>query len=156
MKSVRPIYLDKLIRTADEFDVDHRVMDAIIQVESSWMLWAVRFEPDFRHVKTPEKYAKENNITVDTEIMNQMMSWGLGQLMGGTARDLGFEQPLPLLLDPYWNINLCCKLFQKICRRYDVLTDRIAAYNSGSPVTLASGKYKNQKYVDKVLEALGH
>jgi soluble lytic murein transglycosylase-like protein len=78
------------------------------------------------------------------------MSWGVMQVMGGLARDLGYQGHLPNLCDPNLNINYATLYIQRLRRRWPEESDVIAAYNAGSPRKRASGMYENQRYVDKV------
>lgn len=135
--------------------LDFKVMKAIVQVESSWNPWVTRYERGFFHLMGTTKYAARNQINAETETVLQQMSWGLGQVMGGTARFLGYEGPLTGLVDPQMNLHLTCLYFAKNCkRRYDKLEEQIAAYNAGSVIYNQKGQLHNQKYVDKVLKEL--
>lgn len=126
------------------------VMDAIIHVESSWNPWVVRYERQFAYLLTPEAFAKSSRITLETEAVLQRCSFGLCQVMGGTARDLGFTDILTRLLDPEVNIALGVKLFARLASDYEKVDDQIAAYNAGSVKRADGGAYRNQDYVDKV------
>lgn len=86
--------------------------------------------------------------------MFQKTSWGLMQIMGGTARDLGFAGPLTDLMDPELGIFWGCRYFQAHCSQYVQLLDQIAAYNAGQVRRMQDGTYLNQGYVDKMIDAL--
>lgn len=131
--------------------IDADLMCAIISIESNWNPLSVRFEEKFENLEFPEQYAHQEGITVETEIILQKMSFGLCQIMGGTARSIGFSEPLMRLLDARENIEMGVKFFKIRCKHYPVLDDQIAAYNAGKPY-VKDGKYVNQVYVDKVLE----
>jgi soluble lytic murein transglycosylase-like protein len=130
--------------------LDPHLIAAIIAVESSWNPWAVRYEPDFRYFDSPAKWAKFNHITVDTEIQLQKQSFGLMQIMGGSARSIGFTGPLTMLLDPVGNVVWGCEFFEKRCSLYSTRESQIAAYNAGTPRYDSTGKFINQAYVEKV------
>ncbi len=140
---------------AKNFGLDPRLLAAIIEVESGWRPYAVRFEPIFnlRSLEC-EKFAKDQGITVETERMLSKCSWGLGQVMGATARWCGFTGPLPQLCDPYQGALWAAKYLVKIGDRYKQRNDQIAAYNAGSATFDEFKNYKNQPYVDKVLKLL--
>ena len=143
----------KVVEVCKNNNVDPKIFMAIITVESSWDAKAIRYESSFSYIKNPEFYAKKNHITVSTEVILQKCSFGLGQIMGGTARDLGFDGKLISLVNVYRGTFWAAKYFATRCQKYSELTDQIAAYNAGSP-RKNEGKYVNQTYVDKVLNAL--
>lgn len=96
--------------------------------------------------------AKMNRITEETEVMAQKFSWGLGQVLGSTARWLGFKGLLSELCEPKTGIFWCCEAFQRLSSRYKEIDYQIAAYNAGSLQKRADGSIVNQKYIDKVLK----
>lgn len=142
---------------AERHKIDPQLLDAIIIVESAYNPLAMRYEPNFNSTAIPDSYAKNNRITVTTEKQCQKFSWGLGQIMGGTARFLGFGGPLPQLLEPEVNILYATKYILKLMGDYQFIDDQIAAYNAGSAKKKSNGKgteYINQAYVDKVLRTM--
>jgi soluble lytic murein transglycosylase-like protein len=143
----------KLIeKVAKDLNVD--LLLAIVKTESSFDPWDVRYEPDFNYLNQPAYFALKHQISVDTEKMLQKTSWGLFQLMGGSARDLGFTDNLTKLTIPEVSVVWGAEYFRKRCARYPKLEDQIAAYNAGSVVKDISGNYseKVQKYVEKVMK----
>lgn len=140
-----------------QFGLDQRLFAAIITVESAWRSYAVRFEPNFDlsgiEADIPHM-AKENAVTQDTERMLLKFSWGLGQVMGATARWCGFFGPLPQLCEPYVGALWAARYLERLVKKYPNRTDAIAAYNAGSPRFTKSKEYVNQAYVDKVLKHL--
>jgi hypothetical protein len=134
--------------------VDPRLVAAIIETESSWVPWVVRYEPQFLYTVEVDRWAKAHRQSKATEQMLQRTSFGLMQLMGGTARGLGFEGNLTTLLVPELNVEWGCKLMAQLKQRYRDRDDQIAAYNAGAAKRDAlTGEYRNQGYVDKVLRA---
>lgn len=95
-------------------------------------------------------------ITVDTEIAGQKISWGVAQILGKTARALGFKKMLSQLLNVETGLFYACQLIKELQRAYTSQDDVISAYNQGQKKTLKhlNGKYLNQDYVDKVHLAL--
>ncbi len=126
-------------------------MNAIIEVESAFNPWAVRYEPNSEAQSAVVECSRLLGITQLTEQVSQKFSWGLGQVMGSTARSLGYRGPLTLLCSPITGIHWCCEAFQKNGARYAKLEDKIAAYNAGSARKRTNGQYINQSYVDKVM-----
>jgi len=122
---------------------------AICQVESSLNPSAIRHEPRYRWL------VGDNETLSPTERQDQMTSWGLMQVMGAVARELGHTGPLSDLLDPPTGLFYGCLHLRRFRAKYDIWPDVIAAYNAGSPRRVAGqiGPYVNQSYVDKVLAA---
>lgn len=139
---------------AARFGMNRYLIQAFIVVESSGNPKAVRFERQFTYLSNPASHAKSLGITEDTERVFQKTSWGLMQVMGGTARDLGYEGPLTDLLEPELGIFWGCRYFQARCSQYVQLLDQIAAYNAGQVKRTEVGTYRNQRYVDKMIDAL--
>jgi soluble lytic murein transglycosylase-like protein len=84
-------------------------------------------------------------------------SYGLGQLLLGTARSLGFLGSADQLYDPYLNIPLALKYLAQQYARAGTWPAALSAYNGGwRPAygygkELATGGFANQDYVDAVL-----
>jgi soluble lytic murein transglycosylase-like protein len=81
-----------------------------------------------------------------------MQSYGLAQIMGGTARWLGFNGALPALYKPENNLYWACSYLSYLKKKYGGGDELIAAYNAGSPRKGNDRKFLNQYYVDKVKE----
>jgi soluble lytic murein transglycosylase-like protein len=135
---------------AAERKIDPALLTSICKVESNGNPWVARYEPGYRWLNRPAEYAHAIGMTHETEEMLQKTSFGLMQIMGGLARDLRFQGPLPALFDPEVNLNYATLHIQKLLWKYGEESDVIAAYNAGSPRKRASGFYENQVYVDKV------
>ena len=122
---------------------------AICQVESSLNPTAIRHEPRYRWL------VGDNETMSPAERQDQMTSWGLMQVMGAVARELGHTGLLSDLLDPPTGLFYGCLHLRRFRAKYDIWPDVIAAYNAGSPRRVAGqiGPYVNQSYVDKVLAA---
>lgn len=141
-------------REAEAARVSAPILEAIITVESRWNPWALRVEKDFAYLVDVDRHAKFSQITSDTERTLQRMSFGLMQIMGGTARSIGFIGPLATLLDPEANVHWGARYFQRLAQQYTLPTDQIAAYNAGRAQRDLKGLYINQAYVEKVSKAL--
>jgi len=139
---------------SSHYNLPPSLVGAIIQTESNWSHYAIRYEPLFKERLKVEYYAKINKISKDTERFLQACSIGVMQTMGVVARELLFEENLLLLTKPEISINLGCKKLHLLMRKYGNVNDAIAAYNAGSPRFLSNGNYENQEYVDKVKKNL--
>jgi soluble lytic murein transglycosylase-like protein len=142
-------------RNARECALPVALIAAIIQVESGWNTWAIRFEPAF--LKTyvqmhPERFGP--GISRETERIQRATSFGLMQVMGQTARELGAKQTfLTELCRPEIGIHLGCRYLARQRARFEAehgLDGAIAAYNAGSPRRNESGEFFNAPYVAKV------
>lgn len=139
---------------AGENNLDPAIIFGIIATESSFDVHAIRYEANSTNKVLPGKYAKINNITVVTESLTQQFSYGLMQVMGSTARWIGYTGPLPGLFIPEVNLEWGCKYLVYLTTLYvGIPTSMIAAYNAGSARFDSKGVLVNHKYVEKVLAA---
>jgi Transglycosylase SLT domain len=125
--------LEQLARTlAAKFDVPADVLCGMIEREDQGNPWAVRYEPGFlaRYVM-PQYKAGKLDIT---ETYCRAMSWGPLQIMGETARELGFEgKYLSELCDPPVGIEWGCRKLAACLKRTDGNIDAaLEMYNGGS------------------------
>lgn len=103
-------YLIRL--TAEKYDLDPNLIFATIMVESGGNTYAVRQEPRIHDA-----------------------SYGLGQLLYGTARGIGYRGTPEGLFDPAINIDLIGKYHKRNYDHYSDLNslELTTAYNTGSP-----------------------
>lgn len=102
-----------LIRNAaEEYDVDPNLIFATIMIESGGDTYAIRQEPRIHDA-----------------------SYGLGQLLYGTARGIGYRGTPEGLFDPKTNIELIAKYHKRNFDHYKDLNPEqlTVAYNTGSP-----------------------
>lgn len=152
MFAKRELLLPIVETVAEINEVSTLLLDAIVATESSYDRYAMRYEPTYSSHVLAEGFARENNITIETERQLHKFSFGLCQIMGGTARSLGFKGPLTQLLDPETNLTMACSYISMLTNRYpNDVRDVISGYNAGTPKMYVNGKYRNQAYVDKVL-----
>lgn len=136
---------------SDRYGIESKIIAAMVSVESSGNTCATRYEPHYRWTDAVPMYARRNKITEKTEELHQKTSWGLMQVMGGTARsELNFDGHLSSLCFPEIGLDLGVKYFKKLLDKYDNLWDAVSAYNAGSPRKDINGTYSNQHYVEKV------
>jgi hypothetical protein len=142
-----------VVKVAADHRVSSRVLSAIIAVESEWDPWAVHFEPKYRHLLDVRRNANESRVSVGTERQMQRTAFGLTQVVGGTARGLGFKGPLAQLLDPATNVQWGARYLRTLVVRYPSnVRAQVAAYNAGSAIRRGRS-YINQNYVDLVMSA---
>lgn len=141
---------------SEKYRTNPKLIAAIILQESNVNECATRYESHYRWLYRPEFFAKKNNTTEETETIHQKTSWGLMQIMGAVARELGFDSDMVKLCDPAINIRFGVMHLAKLKKRYGSnYNDLISSYNAGSPRKNSSGKYVNQYYVDRVNYFLG-
>ena len=137
-------------------ELDWRLVSSIIMIESACNTWRPRFEPAYKWLYFARDIAPIAGVTYETMEVMQKTSWGLMQVMGAVAYELGLphdQVPTQLCL-PHIGIDYGCRLLTKLFQRYNSETDVIAAYNAGSPRKTSGGMYANQRYVDKVWQRL--
>jgi len=121
---------------AKKHGLDPALVCALCEVESSWMPWAVRHEAGYEwlvgfkkaerrdmpvsfmdikkqwwkpHPKLVRIMPLYSTGLIQIELLAQQTSWGLMQIMGGTARERGFCGWLTELCDPVVNLEWGCK-----------------------------------------------
>src|SRR5580692_2027545 len=129
--SVPPEIIDLARQIASEHSLEPALVCAVIEQESAWNPWAVRYEPGFlSHYVAPLYTA--GKLTA-TEAYTRSMSWGLMQIMGQTARELGFSgKSLTELCDPATGVKFGCQLLaSKLTRAHDDVSAALLAWNGG-------------------------
>jgi soluble lytic murein transglycosylase-like protein len=92
--------------------LDPALVCAVIEQESAWNTWAMRYEPLFFSKYVAPLYT--NNKVGATEAYARGFSWGLMQVMGQTAREMGLNSPhLSALCDPALGVAVGCKVLKK-------------------------------------------
>ncbi len=80
-------------------------------------------------------------------------SHGPMQVLESTARALGYEGPIANLRGRA-GLELGARYLASQLRRYESVSDAVAAYNAGSARRTRDGRYVNQAYVDSVMGRL--
>lgn len=159
------------VQEATRFGIEPRWVLGMIEVESSgepdaWnpepkyrYLWDIAQGKPFRKLTEAEQASEipptdfpgPRGLDRDAEWWGQQASWGLMQVMGAVARELGYKgRHLPALCRPEIGIPIGCRHLANQIRRFGNLDNGIAAYNAGTP-RLEDPKVK--QYVDSVIEA---
>lgn len=124
--------------TALKFGLQPSLVAAVCEQESSWNPWAIRFEPAFeaRYIKPALPDAPT------TREITKAMSFGLMQIMGEVAIELGWDGKfLTELCDPATGILYGCKKLQRCYLQHRDDSTSLLAYNGGG----------NSFYADQVL-----
>lgn len=166
---------EDIARIATKYAIPPSLLSAIISVESSgdnsaWRsepvypyVWDCRQNAPFRHLTTAEVRANvaphgftASMGSTDTEWAGQRASWGLCQIMGAVARELGFTGHFPNLCG-IAGVEYGAKHLSNLVRRFYTefgWDGVIAAYNAGSP-RIIGNRFVNYAYVSKVNKAWG-
>ena len=150
-----------LVAAANRHGLDPCVLAALVMQESGSKRRAVRYEPAYRWVwdcrdtkpfrrLTAEEYLSDEppadffgpaGAVSQDEWCGQRTSWGLCQVMGATARELGFDGPsFYALWDIHRNLELGARFLERLSRKWDI-SDAISAYNAGTPTEKNEASY---------------
>jgi len=117
--------------------LDPSLVCAVIEQESSWNPWAMRYEPAFFAKYVASLYT--NNKVSASEAYARGFSWGLMQVMGQVAREHGFgERFLSGLCDPSIGIEFGCRVLRKKIDLREPTTIAEATANIGRISTLVA------------------
>lgn len=117
MNSISPDLIALALSSAQQFSLEPALVCAVIEQESAWDTYAVRYEPAFR-----SRYVAPLGLPA-TEEISRSISWGLMQVMGQVAREHGFSgKSLAALCNPADGLATGCA----------VLAAKMAAAGGGS------------------------
>ena len=132
------------VRIAKEHKLPPALVCAITEKESSWRPWAIRFEPGYRwlHLRNDD-VPRFPGVTSATELCQQRTSWGLMQVIGSTARDLGFPGSyMSELCEPTVGLDYGCRFILSLRERFgESIPDIISSYNAGHPTQSNQEEY---------------
>ncbi|MDP9339077.1 MAG: lytic transglycosylase domain-containing protein [Acidobacteriota bacterium] len=112
MVSAPPQLIALARKAATAQSLDPALVCAVVEQESAWNPWALRFEPAFFAKYVAALYT--NYKVTASEAYARGFSWGLMQVMGQVARETGFDGPfLSALCDPEQSLALGCKVLRK-------------------------------------------
>jgi soluble lytic murein transglycosylase-like protein len=133
MHSIVPTEIIELARRiAIAHGIESALVCAVIEQESAWNPWAVRYEPGFLSRYVAPLYTAGKLSA--TEAYTRSMSWGLMQVMGQTAREAGFrEASLAELCDPATGVEWGCQLLaSRLERAHGDVAAALLAWNGGA------------------------
>jgi soluble lytic murein transglycosylase-like protein len=119
-------------RQAISYALDPALVCAIIEQESAWNTFAMRYEPAFFARYVASLYT--NNKITASEAYARGFSWGLMQVMGQVARENDFAAPfLSTLCEPQQGLAIGCKVLRKkLDQSAGDQTRALLAWNGGS------------------------
>ena len=141
-----PALLAAARAAAAAHSLDASLVCAVVEQESAWNPWAVRYEPGFLARYVAPLYSA-GKISA-TEAYTRSMSWGLMQLMGEVARELGCAaESLAQLCEPTTGLEFGCRhLRAKLDAAGGNVTRALLAWNGGA----------NANYPAEVLARVAH
>jgi soluble lytic murein transglycosylase-like protein len=145
---LKPEILALVEDAARKHGLDFWMLVAQVEKESSGNPNAIRLEATYRW------FFPRGSTPEGDELEFQRTSWGLLQIMGATARELGYAEPAtpwpssPLKNDPAAALDLGCAYLVRMWRRWGPSwRDALSAYNAGHPTPENFGAY-----VEPILE----
>lgn len=127
---------------AQDYGLDPTLVCAVIEQESGGDPWAIRFEPAFY-----EKYVASMGLN-PTEAYSRSFSFGLMQVMGEVAREVGFKGKwLSALCDPETGIDVGCRVLKlKLQKAKGDVARGLQFWNGGG----------NPDYASQVMARMGN
>lgn len=119
--------IDAAGREAELQKLDPALVKAICEQESAWKPGASRYEPAFE-----KRYLKKLNLSpADAKL--RATSFGLMQILGQVARELGYSGPLEGLYKPSISLRYgCLKLVAALKKSKGDVSAALLAYNGGA------------------------
>lgn len=144
--------LKEIVRLeAVKSSISTRFIFALIETESDWEPWAVKYEPDYRWTVEDPNLGKFK-CSDDTIQTMQSFSYGLCQIMGNHFYDFGFDGFCTQLLDPKLNIMVAIKILEGFeHKEINSPEELYATYNAGTAMVLPSGRFSNQENVGRFM-----
>lgn len=116
-------------QTAARYSLDPALFCALVEQESGWDTFAIRYEPDFfsRYI------APQTNIS-PTEARARAFSYGLTQVMGQVARESGFRGKwLTQLCSPEIGLDVGAQVFShKLSKAGNDVRAGLLRWNGGA------------------------
>ena len=136
--AVHPEIIELARRIAIEHQLDPALVCAVIEQESAWNTWAVRYEPGFLSRYVAPLYTAGKLSA--TEAYTRSMSWGLMQVVGQVAREFGFAHAsLAGLCDPATGLDFGCSILAaRMLREKGDVPAALLAWNGGANPDYAS------------------
>ena len=139
-------------KAASTQSLDPALVCAVVEQESGWNTWAIRYEPAFFSKYVAPLYT--NNKVSATEAYARGFSWGLMQVMGQVAREAGFDAPfLSALCDPEQGLAVGCRVLR---RKFDAMSGPPGQAPDVTRALLAWNGGANPNYAAQVLARRPH
>ena len=137
-ETVPPEVIELARQIAADHALDPQLVCAVIEQESAWNPWAVRYEPAFLTRYVAPLYTAGKLSA--TEAYTRAMSWGLMQVMGQVAREFGFDSiSLAELCDAATGIDFGCRVLAvRLKRAKGNVPAALQAWNGGASTNYAA------------------
>ena len=132
--------------TAARHNLSPDLVCAVVEQESGWNTWAIRFEPAFE-----QRYIHPALLSAPTtEELSLAVSWGLMQVMGQCAREHGFQDRyFTTLCRPEIGLDMGCRIFRhKWEQAKENLEVTLLHWNGGANPSYASEVIAKMKRYD--------
>jgi len=151
-------YIDLYIKKySDKIKIEKALVKAIYMQESRMSPYCIRYE---KHLKTNTSYLA---ILSHKEVKDDLSfsSLGIGQILFGTAKWLGFKGSPEELILLKNSVKYSILYIRYLIKKYYNIEKVISAYNQGSPkwidknkdgIKQAWEKWRNWRYVKNVLK----
>jgi hypothetical protein len=142
---------DDLIALAQKVAAGHglspKIFCGLVERESQWDPWVFRYERKF-YENYVQKQIDAGTLHDETEAHARAMSWGLCQVMGENAREMGYSGHLSQLCDPQTGLEYgAVMLLHEIDRSGANILAALERYNGGgNPNYAAEVLQLSQKY----------
>jgi soluble lytic murein transglycosylase-like protein len=145
---------EEIIFASRAYDIDAKLLEAIVAVESDYDNTAIRYEPNYAYTTAVSYYADIVGCTRETMLQMQKTSWGLVQLIAANAYSMGLKCYATMLIYPKINLKYGCLYIKRMQEKQQLIEpDQIyAAYNHGHLKRNDKGDFINQKNVDRFLK----
>ena len=131
---------------ANQYGLPPEIVCGQVERESSWETNATRYEPAF-FVRYIEPMIDSGALADMQEAKNRATSFGLLQIMGQVARELGYDGPLESLLIPEIGLAWGCEKLAKCLSSAGNIAAALQRYNGGNNPNYAAEVMQNsQKY----------
>lgn len=151
--------MDKLFPKESDFDQDFLAVSLENGIPVSTLKGFAGMESAFN----PQAYREEKGIGD--------ASYGLMQILNGTAKSVGFTGQPADLFNPRTNLKYSAKFLSGLLKKYPDLSQAVASYNMGRPrkasettdvikaiygAPAPNWTYANQPYVDRVMSYIAY
>jgi hypothetical protein len=150
-----------ILSCAEKHQLNPHLVLAVIETESRGHTWASRYEPGFYRRYLAGKSLKElpgkypENVDTQEEYQARSSSLGVMQVMGQTARELGYEGSFEDFLNPKINIEFGCRLLARNLKRAKgVVRQALLFYNGGADTRYPERVFKNLELMQKFFPSL--
>jgi soluble lytic murein transglycosylase-like protein len=128
----------EISRKASKYNLDKRIVAALVYQESNGNIWAFRWEKGFykKYIEGKGRSELSGHVpasfpTLETEMISRAISWGAFQIMGETLRWQGFKEDyMPMACLPRINAEIGCKYLRWCLDRISADTDTTIRYQA--------------------------